>query len=118
MPLLASNHTVIAPGLRGAGYFDCPHGGYDKATMAADIHEMMHAPGFERYAECGHDIDAIVALTVACNYRQAATHLAILDSAIPGWSKWEAILSDPRVWHFSFHMKENHPGMAAPRTRI
>ncbi len=109
LPLLASSHTVVVPDLRGAGHSDCPQGGYDKATMAADIHEMMHVLGFERYAVCGHDIGAMVALAVACNYRQAVTHLAILDSAMPGWSKWEAIFSDPRVWHFSFHMKENLP---------
>src|ERR1700731_1351298 len=34
MPLLAKNHTVIAPDLRGAGDSERPEGGYDKKTMA------------------------------------------------------------------------------------
>ena len=62
MPLLAEHFTVVAMDLRGAGFSDCPQGGYDKATMAGDAHEVMVALGHERYAACGHDIGGMVAL--------------------------------------------------------
>lgn len=109
IPILAEHHTVIAPDLRGAGHSDCPQGGYDKARLAADVHGLMLALGHERYAVCGHDIGGMVAMALAATQRQAVTHLAILDVPLPGWSRWEAIFSDPRVWHFAFHMKEHLP---------
>ncbi len=43
MPQLAETHTVVAVDLRGAGHSDCPQGGYDKATMAADVDAVMQA---------------------------------------------------------------------------
>lgn len=69
----------------------------------------MCALGFRRYAVCGHDIGAMAALALACTYREAVTHLAILDAPMPGWSQWEANLADPGVWHFAFHMKRDVP---------
>ncbi|WP_225770017.1 alpha/beta fold hydrolase [Inquilinus sp. Marseille-Q2685] len=109
MPELRKRHTVIALDLRGAGYSDSPETGYDKATMADDVHGAMQALGFQRYDVCGHDIGAMVALALAFKHRDAVTHLAILDAPLPGWSQWEANLADPKVWHFAFHMKRDLP---------
>ncbi len=109
MPELGKGHTVVALDLRGAGHSDCPAGGYDKATLAADVHAVMVALGFERYAVCGHDIGAMVALALAFSHRDAVTRLAILDAPMPGWSQWEANFADPKVWHFAFHMKRDLP---------
>lgn len=109
MPPLATRHTVIAVDLRGAGHSDSPQTGYRKASLAADIHGVMQALGFERYAVCGHDIGAMVALALACTQRDAVSHLAILDAPMPGWSQWEANFADPKVWHFGFHMKLDLP---------
>ena len=58
MPQLASRHTVVAVDLRGAGHSDKPQGGYDKASLAGDVHGVMAALGFDKYAVCGHDIGA------------------------------------------------------------
>src|SRR6266478_562870 len=41
MPLLAKNHTVIVPDLRGAGSSSKPESGYDKKNMAVDIHALV-----------------------------------------------------------------------------
>ena len=109
MPSLAVRHTVVAIDLRGAGHSDCPQTGYDKATLAGDVHGVMEALGFDRYAVCGHDIGAMVALALAFMHREAVTHLAILDAPMPGWSEWEALFTDPKVWHFAFHMKRDLP---------
>ncbi len=109
MPRLAETHTVVAMDLRGAGHSDCPQGGYDKATMAADVHAAMQALGFARYAVCGHDIGAMVALALACTHRDAVSHLAVLESSLPGWSEWEVNAHRPELWHFAFHMKRDLP---------
>lgn len=109
MPGLAETNTVVAVDLRGAGHSDCPQGGYDKATMAADVHGVMQALGFERYAVCGHDIGAMVALALACTHRGAVTRLAVLDASQPGWSEWEVNCAKPALWHFAFHQKRDLP---------
>src|SRR5436190_17087401 len=56
MPLLATNHTVIVPDLRGAGGSSKPESGYDKKNMAVDIHELVTSLGFNRVTIVGHDI--------------------------------------------------------------
>src|SRR6478609_1535516 len=93
MPLLAEHFSVVAMDLRGAGFSDCPQGGYDKATMAHDAHEVMSALGHQRYAVCGHDIGGMVALPQAAIYRDATTHLVVLDVPLPGWTEWEATVA-------------------------
>jgi len=98
MPLLVKHRTIVAVDLRGAGHSDCPQGGYDKETLAKDVHGAMKHLGFETYAVCGHDIGGMVALALAATHRHAVTHLAIFDVPLPGWSRWGAIFSDPRVW--------------------
>lgn len=109
MPQLATTHTVVAVDLRGAGHSDCPQGSYDKSSLAADVHGVMKALGFDHYAVCGHDIGAMVALALASTHRDAVTHLAVLDSAMPGASQWEANFADPKLWHYAFHMKRDLP---------
>ena len=107
MPLLAAHFSVVAIDLRGAGFSDCPQDGYDKATMARDAHEVMAALGHDRYAVCGHDIGGMVALPQAAIFRDAVSHLAVLDVPLPGWSQWEATVA--RLWHFGFHMNRDLP---------
>ena len=41
IPALAERYTVIAPDLRGMGDSSKPQGGYDKRTVAADIHDCL-----------------------------------------------------------------------------
>ena len=48
MAELAKTHRVIAPDLRGFGDSAKPDGGYDKKTMAQDIHALAASLGFKR----------------------------------------------------------------------
>src|SRR5260370_12644114 len=48
MPLLATNHTVIVPDLRGAGDSSKPESGYDKKNMAVDIPDLRLSFGIKR----------------------------------------------------------------------
>src|SRR5689334_24337780 len=40
LPELSKHFTVIAPDMRGVGESDKPASGYDKKTMASDMHEL------------------------------------------------------------------------------
>ena len=56
LPELADNHTVIVPDLRGAGDSSKPESGYDKKSMAVDIHDLVTSLGIKRASVVGHDI--------------------------------------------------------------
>lgn len=41
IPDLAERFTIVAPDLRGCGDSDRPTSGYDKCTVAEDIHQLV-----------------------------------------------------------------------------
>ena len=78
-PELLDHYTVVCPDLRGYGDSDKPKDGYDKRSMARDIHLLMEALGHRRYAVVGHDRGARVAHRLAMDYADAVTRLCVLD---------------------------------------
>src|ERR1051325_2684932 len=59
-PLLATDHTVICPDLRGYGHSTTPadrpdHSQASKRAMANDAIALMAALGHERFTVVGHD---------------------------------------------------------------
>jgi haloacetate dehalogenase len=78
-PKLLDQFTVVCPDLRGYGDSDKPRDGYDKKTMARDMHEVMLALGHRRYALVGHDRGGRVAHRQALEYPDAVTRLCVLD---------------------------------------
>jgi pimeloyl-ACP methyl ester carboxylesterase len=55
------DYTIIAPDMRGLGESSRPAAGYDKKTMAGDVHELLKSLGFQRIDLAGHDIGLMVA---------------------------------------------------------
>jgi pimeloyl-ACP methyl ester carboxylesterase len=49
---LAKSHTVIAPDLRGFGQSSKPMTGYDKKTMAQDVHALAQSLGYQTLNSC------------------------------------------------------------------
>lgn len=68
IPRLSDRRTVIAPDLRGAGSSSKPDGGYDKKTMAQDIHALVQSLGYRKVKLVGHDIGLMVAYAYAAQY--------------------------------------------------
>jgi pimeloyl-ACP methyl ester carboxylesterase len=66
---LAKTHTVVAPDLRGFGLSSKPAAGYDKKTMAQDVHALAAGLGFQRVQVVGHDIGLMVAYAYAESHR-------------------------------------------------
>lgn len=102
--LAAAGYRVVAPDYRGAGHSWRPAGGYDKRTMAADIHRLLHEHlGVKQpVAVVGHDIGLMVAYAYAQAYRDEVSHLVVIDAPLPGTTVFDALRTDPRVWHFAF----------------
>src|SRR6266481_9261735 len=97
------DYTIIAPDMRGLGESSRPAGGYDKKTIAADIHELMKSLGVEKINLVGHDIGLMVAYAYAAQYPNDVERLALLEAPIPGIGDiWEKIYTTPALWHFHF----------------
>ena len=103
MPQLATNHTVIAPDLRGAGNSERPEGGYDKKTMARDIRELVHQLGFSEMSVVGHDIGLMVAYAYAAQYPSEVNKVVLMDAFLPGVGDWKSVWLMRDLWHFHFY---------------
>lgn len=103
MPLLAKRHTVIVPDLRGAGGSAKPQSGYDKKTMAVDIHELTSSLGYDRVSIVGHDIGLMVAYAYAAQFPQATERVVLMDAFLPGIGNWKDVWLLRDLWHFHFY---------------
>jgi pimeloyl-ACP methyl ester carboxylesterase len=103
--LVAAGFRVVAPDYRGAGHSWRPPGGYDKQTMANDIHQLVrqHLQLQAPVVLVGHDIGLMVAYAYAQAHREEVSHLVVVDAPLPGTAVFDRLRSDPRVWHFAFH---------------
>lgn len=103
MPELAKNHTVIVPDLRGAGDSSKPESGYDKKTMAVDIHSLVVSLGFNRSRIVGHDIGLMVAYAYAAQFPRETERLVLMDAFLPGIGDWKNVWLMRDLWHFHFY---------------
>ena len=101
LPELSKHFTVIAPDLRGVGESGKPVNGYDKKTMANDIHELVKKLGYKNINIAGHDIGLMVAYAYAAQFPGEVKKLALMDALLPGvepvWSQVSA-----SAWWFGF----------------
>lgn len=103
MAKLAKTNTVIAPDLRGAGGSDKPESGYDKKTLAADVHALALALGTKRAKVVGHDIGLMVAYAYAAQYPADVESVVLMDAFLPGIGDWTHVWLMRDLWHFHFH---------------
>lgn len=107
---IARHYTVVVPDLRGYGESDKPRDGFDKKTMAADIHGLLTALGHAKYRVVGHDRGARVSHRLALDQPEAVTHLTVLD-IIPThtlFSRTERQLA-AAYWHWFYFQVPDLP---------
>jgi pimeloyl-ACP methyl ester carboxylesterase len=103
VPSLAQRHTVIVPDLRGAGDSSKPASGYDKKTLAVDIHGLTDSLGFDRVSIVGHDIGLMVAYAYAAQFPQTTARVVLMDAFLPGIGNWKDVWLLRDLWHFHFY---------------
>jgi pimeloyl-ACP methyl ester carboxylesterase len=114
---LAEQHTVVVPDLRGAGGSAKPADGYDKKTMAVDIHELVRQLGLPPVDIVGHDIGLMVAYAYAAQFPQDTRSVVLLDAFLPGIGNWQDMWLLRDLWHFHFH-GETPQALVSGRERI
>ncbi|GAA1445154.1 alpha/beta hydrolase [Nocardiopsis tropica] len=124
MPALARRRRVIAVDLRGMGSSSKPEGGYDKRTMARDVHALAEHLGLARVDIAGHDIGAMVAYAHAALFPGATGRICLLDVPHPDgdWSSFtllpgphqyvepdRASVSGSYLWWFALNQVQGLP---------
>jgi pimeloyl-ACP methyl ester carboxylesterase len=100
---LAKTHLVVAPDLRGFDRSTKPESGYDKKTMAQDVHALAASLGIKRARVAGHDIGLMVAYAYAAQYPAEVDRIALMDAFLPGVGDWEKVWLLRDLWHFHFY---------------
>jgi pimeloyl-ACP methyl ester carboxylesterase len=100
---LAKTHQVIAPDLRGFDQSSKPESGYEKKTMAQDVHALVASLGLTEVAVAGHDIGLMVAYAYAAQYRGDVRRIALMDAFLPGVGDWQSVWLLRDLWHFHFY---------------
>ena len=109
MPALAKKFRIIAPDLRGLGDTSRPQVGYDSATIANDVWELVNDKlGYPQFFLAGHDWGGPVAFSLAAHHRDAVRRLAIIDVSIPGDGAAN-ISQGGKRWHHGFHQTLDMP---------
>ena len=105
MKELAKTHRVVAPDLRGFGGTTKAGSGYDKKTMAQDVHALAASLGIGKAGVAGHDIGLMVAYAYAAQYPEDVERIALLDAFIPGVGDTTNLFLLKDLWHFHFYGK-------------
>ena len=89
--------------MRGFGQSAKPAGGYDKKTMAQDIHALAAALGYKHVRIAGHDIGLMVAYAYAAQYPAEVDRIVLMDAFLPGVGDWTKVWLLRDLWHFHFY---------------
>jgi haloacetate dehalogenase len=113
-PILAGQHTVVCPDLRGYGASSKPaaaqEGSYSKRTMAADIVGLADALGFGRFALVGHDRGAHVAFRAGLDHPDRVSHTGMLD-IVPTLDTWNVLHGVSAAVAFHLYLMAQPPGL-------
>ena len=106
-PGLGKHFTVVAVDLRGAGHSQAPTEGYDKITLANDVHGLLEHLGVANDIRIvGHDIGTMVAYAYAAQHRQSVSRLALTEAPLPMedfmYGSPALTAQGPGLWNFGF----------------
>ena len=101
--LLARDHTVLIPDLRGFGDSGRPLSGYGTAVTGDDLMAVLNDSGTERVTLVGHDLGAAVAYFFAADHPERVDRLVFVEAALPtsDRSAW------PTLWHWPILTKSD-----------
>ena len=100
--VLAKDHTVIVPDLRGMGLSSHPEGGYRKVEQGRDLAGILDRLGIKDVTLVTHDIGNMVGYAFAAQYPSRTTKWVAMDAPLPGIGHWDDQLKNPKVWHVNF----------------
>src|SRR5579862_6832687 len=115
--VLAKDHLVVVPDLRGMGLSAHPDTGYTKKNQAQDIAGVMDALKIEKADLVTHDIGNMVGYALAALYPARIAKWVVIDAPLPGIANWDEVKQSPLLWHFNFRGPDEER-LVAGRERI
>jgi pimeloyl-ACP methyl ester carboxylesterase len=100
--------------MRGFGDSTHPDDGYDMATIADDLAELMTKLGHEKFHMCGEDWGAAAAYQVAARHPQRVLSLIYQEMLLPGmgleeWATFNPKKPETHLWHVAFYYVRDVP---------
>jgi len=111
--LLADEHSLLIPDLRGFGDSARPLTGYGTTVGGGeDLMAVLDHSGIERVTLVGHDLGAVVAYFFAVNHPERVDRLVFVEAALPtsDQSTW------PTLWHWPFLTRPDLAKRSSPAT--
>lgn len=112
IPLLSSDHHVIALELKGQGATSLAlDSDFSIEAVAAEIEGFLQQRQIDTFTLVGHDVGAWVAYAYSILFPQRLTSTLLLDAALIGLAPTEAYMPRPgsRTWQFHFHAMADMP---------
>lgn len=102
--LAARGHPVVAVDLRGHGRSDKPERGYDLATVAGDLSELVARLGLDQPVAAGQSWGANVVLELAWRWPALVRGVAAIDGGwielrrrFPDWDECARVMAPPAI---------------------
>jgi pimeloyl-ACP methyl ester carboxylesterase len=80
IPLLAEEHTVVAPDLMGHGRSAKPRGDYSLGAFAAGLRDLMVGLDLPRFTVVGHSLGGGIAMQLAYQFPERCERLVLVSS--------------------------------------
>lgn len=109
IPKLSPSFRVIAPDMRGLGDSSRPASGFDNATVAGDVIELMDSLGVTTFSLVGHDWGGPVAFAATLLARERVSRLALIDTVLAGDGRSAGSGQGGARWHHLFHRTPHLP---------
>ena len=96
MPTLAEYYTRRCTRLRGFGACDRPDTGYDKRTVAEDVHQLVDQLGLGAINLVSHDVGMMVGYAYVSAYPSEVKRLILMEAALPGLG-WKSCMTPTNI---------------------
>jgi pimeloyl-ACP methyl ester carboxylesterase len=100
--------------MRGIGDSTHPDSGYDMATVADDLAELMSTLGHESFHLVGEDWGAAAAYQLAARHSHRVRSLVFQEMLLPGfgleeWAQFHPDRPETHLWHVAFYYVRDIP---------
>jgi pimeloyl-ACP methyl ester carboxylesterase len=106
---LGQDHFVLAVDLPAIGMSRGLPPSAEKTVLADIVLAGAERAGARSLVVAGFDVGGMVAFAAARDHADRIRGAIVMNTVVPGIEPWEALLADPRIWHFAFHSLPDLP---------
>lgn len=106
---LGHDHFVLAVDLPAIGMSQGLPPTAEKTVLADIVLAGAERTGARSLVVAGFDVGGMIAFAAARDHGDRIRGAIVMNTVVPGIEPWEAVLADPRIWHFAFHSLPNLP---------